>query len=86
MFGEEGDDAVLDPATLPELHGEVQVARKRREKAGQRRELDRSEVRAELNEDRTELVAEQARALGEEGEEITGISQAILVGDLLREA
>ena len=84
VLGEQREHAVVNPAALPELDRESDVARQLRKKLRDGRKLRRREVGTELNENRAELVAELARAVEELRGEIVDVAQAPLVGDLLR--
>src|SRR5689334_8895209 len=85
VLGEESEHAVVDPAALPELDGETHVARQPGEHRGERGQLDRPEVGSELDQNRTELLAELAGAVVELERDIVGVAQPALVRDLLRE-
>src|SRR6185503_21362310 len=74
-----------DPSALPKLDREADVARQLREKRRDGRQLDRSEIGPELDEDRTEFGAELARAVEEFVGELVDVAEAAFVGDFLRE-
>ena len=65
VLGEQREDAVVNPATLAEFDREANVPRKLGQELGDGRELQRSEVGTELNQDRSELVAELTGAIEE---------------------
>src|ERR1051326_178708 len=84
MFGEQRQHAIVNPSALPKLDREHHVARQHRQKTGERRKLVRREVWAELNQNRTQLVIQLARAFEEFRRDLSDISQPPLVSDLLR--
>ena len=63
MFGEQCEHAVVDPAPLPELDCESEVARQLGEELRDGGQLVRREVGTELDQNRPELAAELARAI-----------------------
>src|SRR6185437_4287923 len=67
-----------------ELDGHLRIARQRRKKRCECRQLRRSKLRTELNQHGPQLGAECADAVEELGGEVRAIAQPMLVRDLLR--
>src|SRR5947208_12626056 len=84
MLREQGEHALVNPATLPELDRELHLARQRRQKLRERRELVGSEVGPELDENRTELVFQLGSTIVEFPRDVRRVAESALVGDLLR--
>src|SRR5258705_9537423 len=85
MLREQREHAVGDPAAMAELDAEADVARQGGQQLRQRRQLDRSEVRSELDEDGTELLTQLTSAVVEQVRDVVGVAESPLVGDLLRQ-
>ena len=85
VFGEQREQSLVNPATLPKLDGEPDVAGQRREKGGHGRQLRRAEFGSELDEHwsqfRSQLPGHGEEALGQIG----AAPQPMLVRDLLRQ-
>src|SRR5690606_16197024 len=71
--------------SLAELHGESKVGWQPRQEVRECWQVRDSEVRPELDEDRTEFVTEQSGAFQEQIRHVLRIAKPALVGDLLRE-
>src|SRR5690242_4988713 len=84
VLGEQRQHAVVNPAALTKLDRESHVARQRRQKVRECRQLGRCEVGTELNQNWTELVLELSRSIEELARHLTSVSQSPLMRDLLR--
>src|SRR4051812_10467959 len=81
MLGEQRNHAVVNPAAVAEFDRETRVTRKLGKELRERRKLRRPELGAELDEDRSELGSELARAVHEFSENAVRVAKFSLMRD-----
>src|SRR3954469_5503559 len=84
MLGKQRDHAIMNPAAIPELDGETRITRKLGQELRESRKLRRTELRSELDEDRSQLRSKLTGTVHELFENAVGVPKFSLVRDLLR--